>query len=85
VYYDVLEEYNETCEKLDEIKNTLEDWEEIITYEIAYEKAYKKDCTTFRELVEIKKTILRCRIVMQKTFVRTEPRWITTLNYFIVV
>jgi hypothetical protein len=67
VYYDALEECDEAHEKLDEMENTLEDWEEITAYEIAYENASKKEAITFRELVEIERALLRCRFVTQES------------------
>jgi hypothetical protein len=66
IYYDALEECEKAHEKLDEMENTLDNPFHLIKYEDAYDAAYKKDYTTFRELVEIEKAILWCRIVTQK-------------------
>jgi hypothetical protein len=66
IYYDALEE----CKKARDEFYELADAENpfyLSKYEDAYDAAYKKDYTTFRELVEIEKTILQCRIVTQKT------------------
>jgi hypothetical protein len=49
------------------MENTLDNPFHLIKYENAYDAAYKKDYTTFRELVEIEKAILQRRIITQES------------------
>jgi hypothetical protein len=67
IYYDALEKCKEAHNKFYKMKNTLDNPFHLIKYEDAYDAAYRKDYTTFRELVEIEKAILQCRIVTQES------------------
>lgn len=67
VYDQTVEDSDKAKEKLDEMEIISEDWNEIDAYEIAYEKAFKRELVTFKDLVKVEEALLQCGFVTQES------------------